>query len=99
LYTFLNKIFSCADIDTRNKNNYYWKSSSESRDMGYKTPTYKQPAKFPLADGSATPTKMIRMPMYLAEELEAIAKELHQRRVAEGTVPLNPVLRGCDRND
>lgn len=55
--------------------------------MGYKTPTYRFPTKYPDERGFAIATKRVSVPEYLLEEIEAIAQKLHQERMAKGTVP------------
>ncbi|MBW4666536.1 MAG: hypothetical protein KME60_03570 [Cyanomargarita calcarea GSE-NOS-MK-12-04C] len=65
--------------------------------MGYKTPTYKQPTKYPDSKGMAVETTRVRLPVYLLAEIEMIAQEIHQRRLAEGTVPQK--LTGGDRDE
>jgi hypothetical protein len=57
--------------------------------MANKKPVCKFPAKYVGLSGETISTQRVRVPEYLAEEIEAIAQELHQRRLAEGTVPAN----------
>jgi hypothetical protein len=66
--------------------------------MANPRPVHRFPAKYVDGNGSTCETERIRLPKYLLEEIRAIAHELHQQRVAEGTAGMIKGERKCTNN-
>ncbi len=55
---------------------------------GNKNPLYKQPGKYLDCNGRTLPSKRVRVPEYLYDEIEAIALRLHQEHLQAHTAPV-----------